>query len=184
MKIDARVFESLVETYQQRVNAALDYWLPPANVNPMRLHRAMRYAVLAPGKRVRPILVYATAAALGIELERVDGAAQIVDGAREHGRLRVADHLRAAAAQVEAGFSIPIADGDGVRGRAGKIGIVLRDGRDIDLRDVARDLSTRSIVIGVGHGNPKEKAGPGRRGVDRGVVGRPLGIRPRRQPSN
>ena len=79
MKIDARVFESLVETYQQRVNASLDRWLPPADVNPMRLHRAMRYAVLAPGKRVRPILVYATAAALGIELERVDGAASAVE---------------------------------------------------------------------------------------------------------
>jgi len=79
MKIDARVFASLLENYQQRVNAALDYWLPPADVNPMRLHQAMRYAVLAPGKRVRPILVYATAAALGIDLERVDGAASAVE---------------------------------------------------------------------------------------------------------
>ena len=79
MKIDAQVFASLVDNYQQRVNAALDYWLPPADVNPMRLHQAMRYAVLAPGKRVRPILVYATAAALGIDLERVDGAASAVE---------------------------------------------------------------------------------------------------------
>ena len=79
MKIDAREFESLVATYQQRVNAALDHWLPPSDVNPMRLHQAMRYAVLAPGKRVRPILVYATAAALGIDPERVDGAASAVE---------------------------------------------------------------------------------------------------------
>ncbi len=79
MKIDAREFESLVATYQHRVNTALEHWLPPSDVNPMRLHRAMRYAVLAPGKRVRPILVYATAAALGIDLERVDGAAAAVE---------------------------------------------------------------------------------------------------------
>ena len=79
MKIDAPLFESLVEQYQQRVDAALDRWLPPADVNPMRLHQAMRYAVLAPGKRVRPVLVYATAKALGIELERVDGAACAVE---------------------------------------------------------------------------------------------------------
>ena len=39
----------------------------------------MRYAVIAPGKRVRPILVYATAAALGIDLKRVDGAACAVE---------------------------------------------------------------------------------------------------------
>ena len=79
MKIDARVFASLVEQYQQRVDATLEHWLPPADVNPVRLHRAMRYAVLAPGKRVRPILVYATASALETDLARVDGAAAAVE---------------------------------------------------------------------------------------------------------
>ncbi len=79
MKIDSLAFESLVKDYQQRVNRALDYWLPPDNVNPARLHQAMRYAVLAPGKRVRPILVYATAVALDIDLARVDGAASSVE---------------------------------------------------------------------------------------------------------
>lgn len=79
MKIDAPAFDSLVVQYQQRVDAALDRWLPPPDVNPVRLHQAMRYAVLAPGKRVRPVLVYATAAALGIELARLDGAASAVE---------------------------------------------------------------------------------------------------------
>ncbi len=79
MKIDAPAFESLVEEFQQRVDKALDHWLPQADVHPLRLHQAMRYAVLAPGKRVRPVLVYATASALGIDLERVDGAAAAVE---------------------------------------------------------------------------------------------------------
>jgi len=79
MKIDAQVFESLVDEFQQRVDTALDHWLPGADLYPLRLHQAMRYAVLAPGKRVRPILVYATASALGIDLERVDGAAAAVE---------------------------------------------------------------------------------------------------------
>jgi geranylgeranyl diphosphate synthase type II len=79
MKIDAQNFASLVEEYQHRVDAALDQWLPVVDVNPMRLHRAMRYAALAPGKRVRPILVYATASALDIPLGRVDGAATAVE---------------------------------------------------------------------------------------------------------
>ena len=79
MKIDAQSFASLVEEYQNRVDSALNHWLPAENVNPMQLHQAMRYAVLAPGKRVRPILVYATASALGIELDRVDGAAAAVE---------------------------------------------------------------------------------------------------------
>ena len=79
MKINAQDFESLVEDFQHRVDAALEQWLPAADVNPMRLHQAMRYAVLAPGKRVRPILVYATATALGIALDRVNGAATAVE---------------------------------------------------------------------------------------------------------
>ena len=79
MKIDAQVFDSLLEEYRLRVNAALDCWLPQEDVNPVRLHQAMRYAVMAPGKRVRPVLVYATATALGLDLERVDGAACAVE---------------------------------------------------------------------------------------------------------
>jgi geranylgeranyl pyrophosphate synthase len=79
MRIDAETFESLIENYQQRVDAALEHWLPDEAVNPTQLHGAMRYAVLAPGKRVRPILVYATAAALGIDLSRVDGTAAAVE---------------------------------------------------------------------------------------------------------
>ena len=79
MKIDAPLFETLVDNYQHRVDAVLERWLPPSEVNPKYLHQAMRYAVLAPGKRVRPILVYATATALGIDLNRVDGAASAVE---------------------------------------------------------------------------------------------------------
>ena len=79
MRIDDQVFATLVEQFQQRVDTALEHWLPPADVNPTRLHQAMRYAVLAPGKRVRPILVYATATALGVDLARVDGAAAAVE---------------------------------------------------------------------------------------------------------
>ncbi len=79
MKTDPRDFESLVESYQHRVNAALDRWLPAESVNPVRLHKAMRYAVMAPGKRVRPVLVYATADALGVELKKVDGIAAAVE---------------------------------------------------------------------------------------------------------
>ena len=79
MKINAEIFDSLSLEYQQRVNRTLDDWLPAETVNPVELHKAMRYAVLAPGKRVRPVLVYATASALGIDLKRVDGPAAAVE---------------------------------------------------------------------------------------------------------
>ncbi|MDJ0833107.1 MAG: (2E,6E)-farnesyl diphosphate synthase [Gammaproteobacteria bacterium] len=77
--LDPARFEQLLDDYKQRVDAALEHWLPPAELNPGRLHQAMRYAVLGSGKRVRPVLVYATASALDIPLERVDGIAAAIE---------------------------------------------------------------------------------------------------------
>ena len=51
--------------WRQRVENALESLLPKENDGPAVLHRAMRYAVLGGGKRIRPILVYASGAALG-----------------------------------------------------------------------------------------------------------------------
>jgi farnesyl diphosphate synthase len=79
MKIDSQSFGSLHAEYQLRVDTALDHWLPTESVNPVELHKAMRYSVLAPGKRIRPVLVYATASTLGLELARVDGIAAAIE---------------------------------------------------------------------------------------------------------
>jgi len=79
MTINNAAFELLLGEYQLRVNQTLNHWLADDTVNPMELHKAMRYSVLAPGKRVRPLLVYATAEALGIDLKSVDGAAAAVE---------------------------------------------------------------------------------------------------------
>ncbi|HEU5322834.1 MAG TPA: polyprenyl synthetase family protein, partial [Methylomirabilota bacterium] len=53
------------------VDAALERVLPPEDAPPPTLHRAMRYSVLAPGKRLRPILVIAGAEAVGGAAEPV-----------------------------------------------------------------------------------------------------------------
>jgi farnesyl diphosphate synthase len=53
--------------------------LPEATHAPAPLHRAMRYAVLGGGKRLRPLLVYATGIAFGAALERLDAAAAAVE---------------------------------------------------------------------------------------------------------
>ncbi|KAB2638046.1 MAG: polyprenyl synthetase family protein [Verrucomicrobia bacterium] len=47
------------------VDAALDACLPPARQRPATLHAAMRYAVFAGGKRLRPLLCLAAAEACG-----------------------------------------------------------------------------------------------------------------------
>lgn len=65
--------------YSQRIEHVLAACLPTEDRAPARLHEAMRYAALSPGKRVRPRLVYATATALGVPLARVDGAAAAIE---------------------------------------------------------------------------------------------------------
>ncbi|MBP7983552.1 MAG: polyprenyl synthetase family protein [Chromatiaceae bacterium] len=63
----------------QRIEAALETWLPPEQTPPAKLHRAMRYAILGGGKRIRPTLAYATAAAIGLAPEQVNGIACAVE---------------------------------------------------------------------------------------------------------
>lgn len=65
--------------YQERVERALDRLLPAADIPPARLHEAMRYAVLGGGKRLRPVLVYATGEALELEAAKLDGPACAVE---------------------------------------------------------------------------------------------------------
>jgi geranylgeranyl diphosphate synthase type II len=47
------------------VNTALDRFLPPARTRPETIHKAMRYSLFAGGKRMRPALCLAAAAACG-----------------------------------------------------------------------------------------------------------------------
>jgi geranylgeranyl diphosphate synthase type II len=57
--------KAYLETRRAMVDAALDRVLPSEDAVPVNLHRAMRYSVLAPGKRLRPTLVIAGAEAVG-----------------------------------------------------------------------------------------------------------------------
>ncbi len=62
-----------------RADAALARFLPDETQPPIPLHRAMRYAVLGGGKRLRPLLVYATGGALAAPLDRLDSSAAAVE---------------------------------------------------------------------------------------------------------
>lgn len=65
--------------YQQRLQLALEGFLPSVTTPPHRLHTAMRYSVLSGGKRIRPLLVYAAGEALGIQPEQLDVIASAVE---------------------------------------------------------------------------------------------------------
>ena len=58
-----------LETYagqqRERIESALDRFLPSADTKPGTLHESMRYSIFAGGKRLRPILCLAAAEACG-----------------------------------------------------------------------------------------------------------------------
>ena len=64
---------------QMRVESALTQRLPAENILPNKLHQAMRYSVLNGGKRMRPMLTYATGSVLGISPDALDAVACAVE---------------------------------------------------------------------------------------------------------
>lgn len=62
-----------------RADAALARALPADGSEPVELVRAMRYAVLGGGKRLRPMLVYAAGSALGAAVDALDAPACAVE---------------------------------------------------------------------------------------------------------
>jgi farnesyl diphosphate synthase len=71
-------FGDRIPAYLQRLDSALNHWLPPANLYPPRLHEAMRYAADG-GKRLRPLLIYATGEVLGVPARTLDPGAAAVE---------------------------------------------------------------------------------------------------------
>jgi farnesyl diphosphate synthase/geranylgeranyl diphosphate synthase type II len=68
-----------VPLYQRRIEGVLERALEIDGAATPRLLEAMRYSTLAGGKRVRPVLVYATGEALGAPLDLLDAAAAAVE---------------------------------------------------------------------------------------------------------
>lgn len=68
-----------IESCRRRLDALLDQWLPSEATEPTKLHRAMRYASLNAGKRLRPLIVYLVGDALGAEKTDLDASALAVE---------------------------------------------------------------------------------------------------------
>ncbi len=58
------------QAYALRINTALDHYTQRRDGCPERLHAAIRHSLLAPGKRLRPLLVLWAAEACGCDRER------------------------------------------------------------------------------------------------------------------
>lgn len=64
---------------QERIDTALDKWVPAESEDPSTIHKAMRYSLFAGGKRVRPLLTIAAAEAVSDETEGVENAACAIE---------------------------------------------------------------------------------------------------------
>jgi len=66
------IFQSRLDIYQKRVNAALDKYLPKEDPPEHNLAKAIRYSVIGGGKRIRPAMVYAAGEAMGVSTDLLD----------------------------------------------------------------------------------------------------------------
>ena len=72
-------FEQWMRSVLDRVEGALEQYLPADSTEPARLHEAMRYAVLGGGKRVRPLLCHAAGELTGAKSECLDAASAALE---------------------------------------------------------------------------------------------------------
>lgn len=72
-------FAASVEHYTARIDEYLNAVMPAAGTTPARLHDAMRYAVFNGGKRLRPLMVYATGECIKIEATKLDPLAAAIE---------------------------------------------------------------------------------------------------------
>ena len=77
--MSATSFAGWMKSVQDRAEQALDTYLPAVAAVPHKLHEAMRYTSLGGGKRVRPLLVYASGALFGADEAALARAASAVE---------------------------------------------------------------------------------------------------------
>ncbi len=72
-------FSAELKRLVKEVEAGIERLLPPATTRPARIHEAMRYSMTAGGKRLRPVLVLATAEMFGASTQHALPAAVAIE---------------------------------------------------------------------------------------------------------
>ena len=72
-------FDERMEGYIHKIDYYLEQALPESTIPPIKLHEAMHYAVINGGKRIRPLLVYASGEVLNIDRKHLTPAAAAIE---------------------------------------------------------------------------------------------------------
>lgn len=72
-------FTEDLQKLQKRINLFLEHQFLDIDTSPSPLKKAMKYALLLGGKRIRPFLVYKTGEMLGANIEQLDYAAAAIE---------------------------------------------------------------------------------------------------------
>jgi len=83
MPVDATDIKPYLMACQQLIDKYLERYLPSANIEPKSLHAAMRYSVMAGGKRLRPILALTAFEYCGGDVEGEDRPIHLAAAALE-----------------------------------------------------------------------------------------------------
>jgi geranylgeranyl diphosphate synthase, type II len=73
--IQSGTLQQYLAEQMHAVDRALEAWVPRETVEPVSIHRAMRYSLFAGGKRIRPILAIASGCAIAEPVEGIEDAA-------------------------------------------------------------------------------------------------------------
>ena len=120
------------------VDRGLDRWLPPADKEPRRLHEAMRYAVFAGGKRLRPAVARAACRAAGGTDDDTLPSACALEMLQQAGELGVGID-RVVHATGSSGTQAGLVAGfDGMQSGVRVLGITVGRPRDNQEKNVAR----------------------------------------------
>ena len=166
----SNTFENFQATCRQRVNRQIDRHLDAAEFRGPNLGEAIRYVVLGGGKRVRPLLVYASCRTLGGNFEDADAAACAVEFIHAYSLIHDDlpalddDGLRRGRPTLHKAFdeATAILAGDALQSMAFEILCQPRADSDNRLR-MARELALAAGPAGMVGGQMRDMAADGRR---------------------
>jgi geranylgeranyl diphosphate synthase type II len=79
VKVANHGLEAYLTSQVYAVDRVLEEWVPAESVDPLSIHKAMRYSLFAGGKRIRPILAIAAARAVSDSPDGIENAAATLE---------------------------------------------------------------------------------------------------------